>query len=259
MIQVYLRAVDSTLPRPSKELAGFARVSLDAGEVAQVDIPLEPRVFAVWDAAAGRWVVEGGRYDILVGTSSVELHDQVSITVDSADTVTPEPHRAGPVATDAEFAELLGGSIPEAEGPRPFRRTSTVTELAASRLGRMLGALMRRQMNRMIPSDDDGTMRELLDGVIRGMPLRGMATMGQGLTLAALDRLIAALNGQWLRAVRGRWDAAGQGGATGTSCPPRHHCGRHVVDIAPALRAATDCRSGCRSLMTPLAVDSGQG
>jgi beta-glucosidase len=204
VVQVYLRAIASVLPRPARELAGFARLRLAAGETAQVDVVLEPRVFALWDSAAGRWVVAGGRYEVLAGTSSVEIHDRALIDVASTDTVTPRPRVAGPIATDAEFAALLGRPIPAAEAARPFSRSSTVTELSASRLGRVLAALMRRRMEKMIPADDDGSLREIMENVVFGMPLRGLAAMGPGLTPAMLDRIIAALNGQWIRAIRGK-------------------------------------------------------
>ncbi len=203
VVQVYLRAIEPVLPRSARELAGFARVRLETGEVAQVDVVLEPRLFSVWDSAVGRWVVEGGCYEILVGTSSVDIHDRVIIDVESTDTVTPQPPVAGPIATDAEFAALLGHPIPAPEGPRPFSRTSTVTELSTSRLGRILAALMHRQMDKVVP-DDDGSLREIMDEVVVSMPLRGFVAMGPGLTLSRLDRIIAALNGQWIRAIRGK-------------------------------------------------------
>ncbi len=114
VVQVYLRAVASALPRPARELAGFARLRLEAGATAQVDVVLEPRVFTLWDRLAGSWVVDGGRYEVLVGSSSVEIHDRAFIDVESTDRVTPCPPMTGPIATDAEFAALLGHPVPAA-------------------------------------------------------------------------------------------------------------------------------------------------
>ena len=124
------------------------------------------------------------------------------IDVASDDLVTPVPWTDGPVAADAEFAAVLGRPIPVPEGPRPFRRTSTVAELSDSRLGAVLAWLMRRPMDRMVPADDDGTMREMLDAMVTGLPLRGLATLGRGLTPALLDRVIALLNHEWRPALR---------------------------------------------------------
>ena len=204
VVQVYLRAAAPTLARPDRELAGFARVRLGAGESARIAVDLEPRVFAVWDIRAGRWAVEPGRYEVLVGTSSVEVHDRAAITVDSGDVVTATASTAGPVATDAEFAALLGRPIPEPEPVRPFTRNSTMAEVASSRVGAVLVALARRQAERLVPADDDGSARAMLENALTGVPLRAVAAMGGGLSPGMLDRLVALLNGDLVRAIRGR-------------------------------------------------------
>jgi beta-glucosidase len=111
---------------------------------------------------------------------------------------------AGPIATDAEFALRLGRPIPAIEPTRPFRRTSTVTEVSESRLGAILAWAIRRLMNRVVPAGEDGTQQEIIAGVVAGLPLRALATMGKGISTSTLDRLIAALNGNWIRAIRGR-------------------------------------------------------
>jgi beta-glucosidase len=204
VIQVYLRAVAPGVPRPAKELAGFVRVELDAGISARVEIALEPRVFAVWDRAAGSWVVEGGAYEVLVGTSSVDIRGRAAIAIDTADRATPLAATAVPVATDAEFAVRLGRPIPRIERTRPFRRTSTITEVSESRLGAILAWAIRRRMKALVPAGEAGTTQDIVDGVIVGLPLRALATMGKGISTKTLDRLIAVLNWRFIRAIRGR-------------------------------------------------------
>ena len=73
VVQVYVRDVESTLPRPAKELAGFARLHLEPGQTARAEVALGRRSFAVWDVAAGDWLVEAGEYEILVGASSTDV------------------------------------------------------------------------------------------------------------------------------------------------------------------------------------------
>jgi beta-glucosidase len=91
--------------RPPKELAAFGKVWLDAGESAVVDLVLDERAFARWDpgrpdhddiaarAAAvpmadrqGRpprgWVVDAGRHELHVGTSSEDIAHVVPVEVD---------------------------------------------------------------------------------------------------------------------------------------------------------------------------------
>ncbi|KAG9255507.1 family 3 glycoside hydrolase [Emericellopsis atlantica] len=57
--------------RPVKELRGFAKVELEAGETRQVEIS-EPEkyVAAYWDEERDQWCVEKGEYEVIVSDSS---------------------------------------------------------------------------------------------------------------------------------------------------------------------------------------------
>ena len=61
------------MPRPIKELKGFAKVGLKAGESRVAAIELPPRSFAFFDLAAAGWRIEAGTYDISAGFSSADL------------------------------------------------------------------------------------------------------------------------------------------------------------------------------------------
>jgi beta-glucosidase len=82
--EVYIGAEQSSVPRPPKELKGFARVTLQPSETQSVKIPLTPRSFAYW--AGHAWKVEKGDYDVLVGSSSdqIELQGKISLPRDFA-------------------------------------------------------------------------------------------------------------------------------------------------------------------------------
>ncbi|TWU72046.1 hypothetical protein ED733_002213 [Metarhizium rileyi] len=57
--------------RPVKELRGFAKVDLEAGEVKGVTIAeLEKYVAAYWDEERDQWCVEAGEYDVIISDSS---------------------------------------------------------------------------------------------------------------------------------------------------------------------------------------------
>ena len=71
--QVYVGGTHAKVPRPAKELKGFAKVRLRPGETRRVTVPLDARSFAYYDAGAKRWHVEPGAYDVLVGRSVAEI------------------------------------------------------------------------------------------------------------------------------------------------------------------------------------------
>ena len=73
VVQLYVAPPGQAVPRPSKELRGFARVELGPGEARRVAIPLPRRSLAYWDTGAGAWRVEAGEHRFLLGASSRDI------------------------------------------------------------------------------------------------------------------------------------------------------------------------------------------
>jgi beta-glucosidase len=72
--QVYVHEQESALPRPVKELKGFLKVYLKKGEQKKVSVQLEPDAFSYFNIDKGGWITEAGKFTILIGNSSKELH-----------------------------------------------------------------------------------------------------------------------------------------------------------------------------------------
>lgn len=69
--QVYIGLKDSNRFSPKKELIGFEKVILQAGESAKIRIPLEG--IESFDSASGRWICEKGEYTVYVGSSVSDI------------------------------------------------------------------------------------------------------------------------------------------------------------------------------------------
>jgi beta-glucosidase len=69
-VQVYVSAPQGNVPRPVRELKGFARVTLSPGESKPVTITLNRDAFAYYDTDTSAWKVPAGEYTIEVGASS---------------------------------------------------------------------------------------------------------------------------------------------------------------------------------------------
>ena len=206
VVQVYVRDRESAVHRPDKELKGFAKVHLDPGASETVRIRLDRRSFAVWDVAAGDWLVEAGTFDVVVARSSAEPVTGIAHDVDSADRVTPVPGPAGFVATDAEFAALYGGPPPAEKPARPFDRNSTLEDLGSARAGRLLGAVVEREALRRaqdeFPDPDEAT-QGMIRAAVREAPVRGLVILSGGaVPFRVVDSLIAAFNRDWRTAAR---------------------------------------------------------
>lgn len=71
--QLYVHDIQSKEPRPQKELKGFDKIYLKAGESKQVEIELDEDAFRYFNVRQNRWVFEKGEFEILVGASSRDI------------------------------------------------------------------------------------------------------------------------------------------------------------------------------------------
>jgi beta-glucosidase len=79
--QVYVGDPSATVPRPVKELKGFARAVLNPGESKHLSLTLDRRSLAYWDVTSKDWKVDPGEFVIYVGDSStnVPLRGKLSV------------------------------------------------------------------------------------------------------------------------------------------------------------------------------------
>ena len=83
--ELYVGATHPSIPRPIKELKGFARVSLKPGETRRVSIMLDRRSFAFYDVRGKDWKAENADYSVSVGASSDDIRLRGTFTLVSPD------------------------------------------------------------------------------------------------------------------------------------------------------------------------------
>jgi beta-glucosidase len=76
-----VRDVESSLPRPEKELKAFRKITLAAGEKQKVAIQLPRSAFEFYDPAKPEWVAEAGDFEILAGSSSRDIRLRHTFTL----------------------------------------------------------------------------------------------------------------------------------------------------------------------------------
>ncbi len=97
VVQVYVSDLEATVARPDAELKAFARVQLAPGESQRVRFVLGARDLSYWSALQGRWVVEGGEFEVRAAASSRDVRLRTTVTVEGED-LTP------PVALESEIS-----------------------------------------------------------------------------------------------------------------------------------------------------------
>ncbi|MDP9160312.1 MAG: glycoside hydrolase family 3 C-terminal domain-containing protein [Acidobacteriota bacterium] len=81
IVELYVGDSHASIPRPVKELKGFAKVNLKPGETKRVTLPLNRRAFSFYDVKKKDWNAELGDFPILVGGSSDNIQLRGNFTL----------------------------------------------------------------------------------------------------------------------------------------------------------------------------------
>lgn len=170
-VQLYVRDVESSVNRPSKELKGFAKVALEPGQSETVTIKLDKRAFAYYNVQLGDWHVETGDFELLIGRSSADIVLTETVHVTSTTVVPLIVHR------NTTIGDLLND-------PRKAEIAQTLLKQFEQGLG----------MSAEAASSEDG-MGDMFAAMMKFMPLRNLIAFSQGkFSEEMLDSLINQLN-----------------------------------------------------------------
>lgn len=210
-VQVYVEAAESPAQvRAVRELRGFGKVHLEPGESVETVISLHDHAFSIFDVEGKKWQLVGGDYRILVGSSSRNISQTLTMTVEQSPTSAPwqqslqaeelPDYRSGTVqdVAQAQFERLLGHPLPAQDWDRgaPLDENSILAQLPGHSLGANL-------VYRTITGTAD-----LLDQVgkpilanycrfLLALPLRSLSRMtGGSISVAQQDKIIKWLNGK---------------------------------------------------------------
>jgi beta-glucosidase len=81
IVQLYVSKPNSAVARADKELKAFTKVFVNKAGKAEVKLTVLVKDLAYYDTKSSKWIVEPGTYKILVGSSSAQIIQTASITV----------------------------------------------------------------------------------------------------------------------------------------------------------------------------------
>lgn len=81
VVQLYVSDPESELYRPQKELKAFKKVFLKAGETKIVQIDLSLSSVSYFHDGKQQWLLEPGRIDLLLGSSSRDIRSKASVLI----------------------------------------------------------------------------------------------------------------------------------------------------------------------------------
>jgi beta-glucosidase len=81
VVQLYISDLKSSLVRPIKELKGFEKISLKAGEEKTVTFTIDKTALSFFDDKKHDWVAEPGAFEAIVGASSTDIKSKVGFSL----------------------------------------------------------------------------------------------------------------------------------------------------------------------------------
>lgn len=177
--QLYVADKESTIFRPVKELKGFKKVFLEAGEEKEISISLGRRAFAFWNVNANDWTVEGGAFEILVGASSADIRLTAEVSIKAAQTEIPDYSKTAPVyytgkvqdVPDNQYVAVLGRNLP-AKDRDPNKPISIEDNFEYCRNTKH-GAKMYKLLDKLVPEG-------MAKGIALQTPFRDFISMSGG-------------------------------------------------------------------------------
>ena len=204
--QVYIKDKQSTIFRPEKELRGFKKVFLKAGEETTVEIELSKRAFAFYNAAESIWQVESGDFEIIVAASSRDIRLTADVFVESTDNLpVPDYRESAPCyysadirsVPDKQFEAVLGHPIPArnySAGER-FDMTCSLGDAADTKWGKIIIAMLETAIDRVIKGSE--TEKASVKANTFDVPIKNFITMGPDvLSEDVCNGLLMLLNGE---------------------------------------------------------------
>ena len=202
--QVYISCPGGRVFRPKKELKGFAKVFLRAGESKRVTVKLDDKAFRYFDVSTNRWEVETADYEICVAASVADVKLTARLHVEGTTAASPygalPAYESGKIMDvgDAEFEALLGHPIPDGRWGGTLTRNDAVCQMyyAKSRLARLVYKYLKRKLDKM----EAGGEPDLAVMMYYNMPFRTIARMSRDLVSDRMvDDILLIVNGKFFR------------------------------------------------------------
>lgn len=204
--QLYVGMKDAKVYRPEKELKGFRKVFLKAGESAEVRIDFDDKTFRYWNVKTGAWEIESGVYRIMIGASSADI--RLTGEAEVKGTTEEFPYYTNRMPSyysgliqqigDEEFEELLGYPIPSGKWTGDLTVNDAICQMYYAKSA--VARFAYKKLTQMKKKSEDAGKPDLNILFIYNMPFRAIAKMTGGMvSMDMVEGIVDMVNGHLLR------------------------------------------------------------
>lgn len=176
IVQLYVKAPQTDVFKPTKELKGFTKVYLKAGESKQITITVKKDDLRYWNINENRYLLESGEYvfELCSDCQTVKLNK--TVTIKGEEIASPYSEEVNSVYGRAEFdkvsdelfEQMSGLKIPPLQTKKPIRMESRFTDMRQTFMGKILYSAVLS-----VAKKDMKRARKLPEGAERDNKIKG--------------------------------------------------------------------------------------
>ena len=207
--QLYVGLPNAIVFRPEKELKGFQKVFLKAGESKEVRMEFDDKTFRYWNVKTNGWEIEEGAYRIMIGASVADIKLESELWVQGTSNEYPYNPAKLPYyytgivqqISDAEFEELLGHPIPSGKWSGNLGINDAMCQMYYAKSG--LARLIYKILTKIKKKSEEKGKPDLNVLFIYNMPFRGIAKMTNGMvSMEMVEGMVTVVNGHFLKGMK---------------------------------------------------------
>ena len=205
IVQMYVALPESKVSRPEKELKGFVKLHLKAGEEKEVRIPFDDKTFRFFSERSGSWEQEEGTYQSLAGSSSQDIRLTGEISLPGVQVKESGVQMTGETLAKACEPETLPGAKEQTDSRKQRRtldRNDPLSDMRYARnpLARLIAGSLKKKIEK---AEKKGKQPDLNTLFQYNMPFRAIAKMTAGMvSMDMVDGIVEAANGHFWKGMR---------------------------------------------------------
>jgi len=200
--QLYISCKGGKVFRPAKELKGFAKVFLKAGESKTITIALDDKAFRYFNVKTDKWEIETATYVISIAASAADIKLTAEVSVAGTDAPLPygslPSYESGSIkaVSDEEFTALLGHEIPDGKWSGMLESNDAICQLYYAKTGvARLGYKILTNMKKKAEAKGKPDLNIMF---IYNMPFRAIGKMSGGMVSDQMvDDIVYLVNGHF--------------------------------------------------------------